>query len=53
MITDNNIDEIIKIMKEYKLSLENIENILKIDKNNQYKNILTTKQKKILKDFQN
>lgn len=49
---DNNIEELIKLMKGYKLSLDRVETILKIDKNNQYKITLTTKQKKLLKDIE-
>jgi FixJ family two-component response regulator len=52
LIMDNNIEELIKLMKGYKLSLDRVETILKIDKNNQYKITLTTKQKKLLKDIE-
>lgn len=51
LILANNMEELSKIMKYYKLTLEDIEAILKIDKNNQSKITLTSKQKKILKEL--
>lgn len=48
IIADRDFDKLITIMKTYKLSLDKLENILKIDKNNQYKLTLTQKQKKLL-----
>lgn len=50
LIKDDAQDKIIEIMKTYKLSLEKVESILKIDKHSQYKLSLTNKQKKILKE---
>lgn len=51
LITNNRINDLITFMKTYKLTLEKVENILKIDKNNQYKLTLTTKQRKLLKEI--
>lgn len=51
LVVHNQFDELIEIMKTYDLSLEKLENTLKIDKNNTNKPILTAKQKKILKNI--
>ena len=48
LISKNIMDDLVKIMKIYKLSIDKIDDILKIDKNTKHKIILTAKQKKIL-----
>lgn len=45
LISKNNIEECVKIMKNYNIKLEHIESVLKIDKIENYKNSLTAKQK--------
>ena len=46
LITKNMMQELVNIMKTYKLTIDKVDDILKIDKNIQHKIILTTKQKK-------
>jgi len=49
-IENDNMDILLKIMKKYKLTLEKLESIIKIDKSNKNKISLNAKQKKILKN---
>lgn len=51
LITNNRFNDLITFMKTYKLTLDKLENILKIDKNNQYKLTLNMKQRKLLKEI--
>lgn len=51
LIQNNDIEQVIKLMKRYKLSFDKLENILKIDKNEQNKVVFSTKLKKILKNI--
>jgi hypothetical protein len=51
MVLNDQMTELIKIMKTYKITLKKLENLLKIDKNSSTKVVLTAKQKKLLKDI--
>jgi len=51
LISTNKMDDVIEIAKNYKLTLDDIEDLLKIDKNAQFKINLTAKQKRLLKDL--
>lgn len=46
LISDNNIDECVRLFKSYDLTLDNIDKLLKIDKIKGSKIILTSKQKR-------
>lgn len=45
LISDNNIEECVKLLKDYDIKLEHIESLLKIDKIKETKTGLTSKQK--------
>lgn len=51
LVLNDQMTELVKIMKTYKITLKKLENLLKIDKNSPTKIVLTAKQKKILKDI--
>jgi hypothetical protein len=48
-INNNNISQLKEIIKKYKLSIDDIENIIKIDKSKPSKVVITMKQKKLIK----
>jgi hypothetical protein len=48
-IKNDDIDSLIEMMKQYRLTLEKLENIIKIDKTNKDKVVLNARQKRLLK----
>lgn len=50
-VLDDDMNGLIDLMKKYKLTLEKLENIIKIDKSNRSKISLNAKQKKMLKNI--
>lgn len=48
LLSSGKFDALTQIMKAYNLTIDNVENVLKIDKNTQHKIALTTKQRKML-----
>jgi hypothetical protein len=50
-IVDDNMEKLVELMRKYKLTLDKLENIIKIDKSNKSKISLNAKQKKILKNI--